>query len=180
MPHTIIFPETDDCWDSENDRFVSLKEQTLVIEHSLISVSKWESIWKKPFLSNSEDRTIEEWISYIKCMTLNNVTDDIYLRIDEKVLKEILDYIEDPMTATKVYNLVPQNNKKQEVITSEVIYYSIFSFGIPKEVEKWHFNRLVTLLDVFAAKNDTRKMSSYEAAAYQHSINESRRKRKHK
>ena len=177
MPKKIIFPAIDDAWDSVNNRFIAFKEQTLIIEHSLISISKWESIWKKPFLSDSGNRTIEEWISYVKCMTLNNVTEDVYLRIDEKVLKEILDYIDDPMSATKVYDLMPQKGGKQETITSEVVYYSIFSFGIPKEVEKWHFNRLVQLLKVFSAKSDTRKMSSYEAASYQHALNESRRKK---
>ena len=175
MPHTIVFPATDDMWDSEKECFVSMKEQSLVIEHSLISLSKWERIWKKPFLS-TEDKTMEQWISYIECMTLNPVNKSVYTRIDLRVMNEILKYIEDPMTATTFSNL-KEHEGKREIITSEIIYYYLFKFGIPKEVEKWHLNTLMTLIHVFSIKDgEQQKMSKEEAAMYQRQVNESRRK----
>lgn len=177
MPLKLVFPETNDLWDEENSRFISQKEQTLVLEHSLKSVSKWEQKWKKPFLSTSE-KTPEEWLSYIKCMTLNNVNDVVYNRITQKEFKEIFDYIGDPMTATTITDHTGNTGKK-EIITSEILYYNMFSYGIPIELEKWHLNTLITLIHVFSIKNGgSKKMSRAEAAAYQRSINESRRGRR--
>ena len=178
MPMKIVFPATDDLWDEEHSRFVSLKEQTLVLEHSLKSVSKWEQKWKKPFLSEGE-KTAEEWLSYVKCMTINNVNDQIYDRLTTKDFSDIFAYIGDPMTATTFSNYQPGSNTRQEVITSEIIYYNMFSYGIPIELEKWHLNTLIALIRVFSIKGgNDKKMSRAEAAAFQRSINERRSKRR--
>lgn len=175
MPKKIVFPATDDLWDEAHSRFVSQKEQTLVLEHSLKSVSKWEQIWKKPFLSETL-KTPEEWLSYIKCMTLNNVDESIYNRISTKTFSEILQYIEDPMTATTFSNHEQNTGGKREIITSEILYYNMFSYGIPIELEKWHLNTLIALIRVFSIKGGgDKKMSRAEAAMYQRSLNESRR-----
>lgn len=174
MPKTIVIPAVEDLWDEAKGEFVSIKEQTLVIEHSLVSVSKWEAKWKKPFLSsNGEDKTAEELLDYIRCMTINKVDPRIYDVLSYDVIKEIDEYIGDPMTATTFTDLGPKGNR--EIITSEIIYYQMLSFGIPYEFEKWHLNRLVALIRVFAIKNGgQKKMSRSEAAAYQRSLNEQR------
>lgn len=173
MPMKIVFPATDDLWDNEHSRFISQKEQTLVLEHSLKSVSKWEQKWEKPFLIEG-DKTPEEWLSYVKCMTINNVNDNIYNRLSQKDFSDIFEYIAAPMTATKISN-VSNNNARKEIVTSEVIYYQMFTNGIPIELEKWHLNTLITLIQVFSVKNGgSKKMSRAEAAAYQRSLNESR------
>ena len=173
MPKKIVFPASEDLWDESTGRFVTVKEQILVIEHSLISLSKWEQKWKKPFLSD-EEKTPEQWIDYVRCMTINQVDDSVYSRITTTVMQEILDYIGDPMTATTFTDLNPGSGKR-EVVTSEIIYYNMFSFGIPKELDKWHLNRLIALIRVFSIKSGgSKKMSRAEAAMYQRSINESR------
>ena len=176
MPLKITIPANDDLWDPDNNKFISFKEQTLVLEHSLLSLSKWERITKKSFLFNvtSKKITPEEWLLYIKCMTINQVNDIVYSLLSSDQYKEIFDYINDPMTATTINDNRP-NKGRREIVTSEVIYYRMISYGIPIELEKWHLNNLMTLISVFAIKGGgEKKMSRAEAAAYQRSINESR------
>ena len=178
MPMKLVFPGGD-LWDEAKGEFVETKEQTLSLEHSLISLSKWERKWKKPFLT-TDSKTTEEWLDYIKCMTLNPVPDSVYGRITAKDMNDILAYIEDPMTAT-TFSDSSQQAGRREIITSEIIYYNMFSFGIPKEVEKWHLNTLIALIRVFAIKNGgEKKMSRAEAAMYQRSLNERRRAKGHR
>lgn len=173
MPLKIVIPATNDFWDAENEQFINMKEQVLHLEHSLISLSKWERKIKKPFLS-TENKTAEEWLYYVKCMTLNQVNDLVYNFITPEMMEEILDYIGDPMTAT-TFSDFSKSNPKSEIVTSEIIYYNMFSFGIPIELEKWHLNSLIALIKVFSIKSGgTKKMSKSEAAAFQRSINESR------
>lgn len=178
MPKKIVIPATDDFYDPSNNCFITMKEQTLNLEHSLISLSKWERKIKKPFLS-TEDKTAEEWLFYIKCMTLNPVNELAYNRITSDMFKEIMDYISDPMTAT-TFGMLKETPGKREVITSELIYYYMFSYGIPIELEKWHLNTLMALIRVFSIKNGNQpKMSASEAGLYQRELNEMRRA-KHK
>ena len=181
MPKTIIIPASDDLWDPVTNTFRSIKEQKLVLEHSLISLSKWERITKKPFLQSAEKKTLtsEEWLLYIKCMTLNNVNDEVYNLITLDMFKEIMDYINDPMTATTIRDF-SKSKGKREIVTSEIIYYNMISYGIPIELEKWHLNNLTTLISVFSIKGgNQKKMSTAEANAYQHSINKARRGKRH-
>lgn len=179
MPMKLTIPAKDDLWDEANSRFISMKEQTLVLEHSLVSLSKWERKWKKPFLS-TEDKTAEEWLDYFRCMTINQVNELVYLFLTNDDIQKIIDYIGDPMTATTITD-VSQSNVKKEIVTSELIYYNMISYGIPIEMEKWHLNSLITLIRVFAIKNGwSKKMSESEAALFQRQLNDSRIAGKHR
>ena len=145
---TIDPPE---LWDEEKQEFIIIKGQTLQLEHSLVSISKWESKWHKPFLSKNE-KTPEETIHYIKCMTLTqNVNPDLYNYLSQDNFKEINDYIDNPMTATTFSKKSP-GKPNREQITSELIYYWMIALNIPVEFQKWHLNRLLTLVEVCNVK----------------------------
>ena len=133
-------------------RFVKVKSTTLNLEHSLVSISKWESKWHKPFLAKGT-KTNEETLDYIKCMTLTqNVDPNVYKCLTADNINDISDYIEDPYTATTI-NEHGNKPKKKEVFTSEVIYYMMIAYNIPVEFQKWHLNRLITLIRVCEIKN---------------------------
>lgn len=153
------------------------KEQTLQLEHSLVSLSKWESKWCKPFLSK-DNKTIEETIDYIKCMTITqNVDPDIYNYLTLSNLKEIDNYIDAPMTAT-TFNNNSQNNNSREIITSELIYYWMITLGIPMECQKWHLNRLLTLVRICNIKNSPpKKKSAKQLTSEYAALNAARRKK---
>lgn len=146
-------------FDPQTSEFKSLPAQQLQLEHSLISLSKWESIWKKSFLS-SRDMTVEQLLSYIKCMTINKVADEsVYTRLTEQNVSAIRAYIEDSMTATTV----PKDPRKSRmrVITSEQIYGWMVMFGIPFDpCEKWHLNRLMMLIEVCGIQQNPQKKRS--------------------
>ena len=176
----ITIPEIEsEFWDETKQEFVykkAMKEQTLQLEHSLVSLSKWESKWHKPFLSTKE-KTDDETIDYIKCMTLTqNVKPEVYEYLTPDAIKAIGDYINDPMTATTILD----NNKDQinnETITSELIYYWMIAFKIPFECQKWHLNKLITLIKVCAIKNSPpKKMSKSAIASRNAALNEARKK----
>lgn len=162
-----------------NEFFYSkpIKEQTLQLEHSLVSISKWESKWCKSFLSRA-DKTNEETIDYIKCMTLTqNVDPIVYENLSSENIKQINEYIDAPMTATVISNrnLRKRNN---EVVTSELIYYWMIALNIPFECQKWHLNRLLALIQVCDAKNQPpKKTSRRELTSRYASINAANRKR---
>lgn len=162
-------------YDDNINEFISSKEQTLQLEHSLVSISKWESKWKKPFLSK-EEKTIEETIDYVKCMTTTqNVSDEVYKYITNENLIDVQKYLEDDMTATTFSN--NQSGSNREIITSELIYYWMISMNIPFECQKWHLNRLLTLINVCSIKNrPAKKLSGKDLAKRNAEINESRRK----
>lgn len=151
------------------------KEQTLTLEHSLVSLSKWESKHCKPFLSKKEF-TDEETIEYIKCMTLTqNVNPDVYENIPRNIAKQIKDYINSPMTAT-VITEEKSNKGGREIVTSELIYYWMFKFGINKECEKWHLNRLLTLIRIYLIKEQPpKKRSKSEIMRRNAALNAARR-----
>ena len=171
----IVIPETEQ-WDEVNQEFITSNRQILRLEHSLVSLSKWESKWKKPFLSNKE-KTYEETIDYIKCMTLTqNVNDTVYNLLDKDNIEKINKYIGDPMTAT---TFKEDSNKKggREIITSELIYYWMISLNIPFECQKWHLNRLLTLIKVCGIKNQPpKKMSKKDVMSRNAALNAARRK----
>ena len=163
-------------WDEEKEEFVPPKEQTLQLEHSLVSLSKWEAKWKKPFLSN-KDKTYEEVVDYIKCMTLTkNVDPTVYDYLDKRNVDDIIKYIHDPMTATTSTERGPKRISR-EIITSEVIYYWMIAFNIPPEYQKWHLNRLMMLIRVCSEKNNPpKKMSRAETMRRNAALNAARRK----
>lgn len=173
---TITIPATEK-FDEVRDEFVYSKEQTLQLEHSLLSISKWESKWCKPFLNTRQDKTFEETIDYIKCMTLNkNVSDDVYGCLTQENIKAINEYIGAPMTATTFHddNHIKRNS---EQITSELVYYWMIALNIPFECQKWHINRLLTLVQVCNIKNQPpKKMGKREIMSRNAALNAARRK----
>ena len=175
---TITIPGQE-FWDEKKEEFIQTKGVTIQLEHSLISLSKWESKWHKPFLGR-DDRTDEETLDYIRCMTITpNVDPKVYELIDNKAVDEISEYIKDSMTATWFSNRNGEETKK-EVITSEIIYYAMIINGIPFECQKWHLNRLLTLIQVCNEKNKPqKKRSTKEIAREQAAINAARRKALH-
>jgi hypothetical protein len=172
----IIIPSTE-LWDEYKQEFVTTKEQTLLLEHSLVSLSKWESKWCKPFITKDR-KTIEETIDYIRCMTLTqNVDPDVYNYITNDNIEKVNEYIEAPMTATW-FSEEKRSKASSEQITSELVYFWMFTFRIPKDCEKWHFNRLMTLIRIFSAKNQPdKKMSKRDIMNQNRALNEARRKR---
>ena len=165
-----------EAWDETKQEFISTKEQTLELEHSLVSISKWESKWCKPFASSN--KTKEETIDYVRCMTLNrNVDPNVYQFLSNSNIKQINSYIEAPMTATW-FNEKQTGKKNSEQVTSELIYYYMVAFNIPFECEKWHINRLMTLIRICDIKNrPAKKMGKREIMSQNAALNAARRKR---
>lgn len=164
-----------EMFDERTEMFITSKEYTLNLEHSLLSISKWESKYCKPFF-NDKNKTTNEFIDYIKCMTLNkNIPDIVYSCLTRNNFKDITNYINHPMTATTI-----KETKKfsRDIITSEVIYYWMVSFNIPFECEKWHINRLLMLIKVCNAMNNTKNSSRPDMLA-RHKLNQSRRAKAH-
>ena len=159
-------------YDEVRDLFIPGIVTELKLEHSLLSLSKWESIWKVPFLGNRE-RTAEQSLSYIECMTIGRVNPLAYSHLTPEHAQKVADYINDPMTATTFRDNGPGS---REIVTSELIYYWMATFSIPFECEKWHLNRLMTLIRVCGEKNkDPKKMSRAEIARQNRSLNAARR-----
>lgn len=172
----IKIPISPEGWDEKKQEFVEPKFQVLQLEHSLVSLSKWESKWCKPFLSK-RDKTNEETLDYIKCMTLTqNVKPETYNRLTNDHVKQIYEYINAPMTAT---TFVEDKRTKgsNEQTTAELIYYWMIALNIPLECQKWHLNRLLTLIRVCNIKNQPpKKMSRKEILSRNKALNEARRK----
>lgn len=168
-------------YDEETNEFTYSKDVTLQLEHSLISVSLWESKWHKPFLHKDEDRTLEQTIDYVRCMTINkNVDPSVYLRLSNDDMKAITDYIDNPMTATTFNNQQNKGPMNREIVTAEIIYYWMVALQIPFECEKWHLNRLITLIEVCNIKNTPpKKMGKGDIARQNHALNKARHARKH-
>lgn len=148
-----------ELWDSKKQEFIYTKEVEICLEHSLVSLSKWESKWHKPFLTDKE-HTKEETIDYIRCMTTTqNVDPTCYNYLSNDNIEEIKKYIEDPMTATWFNKTNDESSPKRnsEQITSELIYYWMIAEQIPVEFQKWHLNRLLTLIKVCNIKNQSPK-----------------------
>ena len=174
-----------DMFNEETETFITIKPTTLSLEHSLIAISKWESKYHKPFLKE-EEKTPEELKYYIECMTITpNVDPNIYKTMPSWQVEEILNYIKDPMTATWFGDDGKKSSGrgvKEEIITSELIYYWMVALQIPAEYEKWHINRLLTLIQVCNVKNapnDNKKMSKNEISRNYDAINAARRAKLH-
>ncbi len=165
-----------ELWDERKQEFVTTKEQTLQLEHSLVSLSKWESKWCKPFLTKQE-KTFEETLDYIKCMTTTqNVDPEVYNHLTNENIEEINKYIEAPMTAT-YFSDDKTAKSSREQITAELIYYWMIALNIPFECQKWHLNRLLTLIKVCNIKNQPpKKRSRKEIMSRNAALNAARRK----
>lgn len=156
----ITLPE-EELFNSDTNTIYTVPKVELKLEHSLVSVSKWESKWHKPFLSDREDKTQDEIIDYIRCMIVGSDSVDKLtlqrLSNNREAVNKIFEYIKDPMTATTISKNA--SNKKREIITAEIIYYDMIALQIPIELEKWHLNKLLTLIQVCSIKNSPDKGS---------------------
>ena len=167
-----------ELWDEVNEEYVYIDKQTLQLEHSLVSISKWESKWHKPFLSEKQ-KTRSEILDYIRCMTITqNVNPNVYLGFTNVLIDKVNKYIEDPMTATTFRE--DKKRSSREIITSELIYYWMVAYGIPFECQKWHLNRLLTLIRICGIKNqEPKKMSKKDIMGKNAAINAMRRSKMH-
>lgn len=166
-----------ELYNSETNEFLYIPETKLRLEHSLISLSKWESKWKKPFLDKDYQLSHEESIDYIRCMTITpNVDPIVYFGLDNNAVNYVTNYIDDPMTATWFSDDKKKKAKpSREKITSELIYYWMIAYQIPSQYEKWHLNRLLTLIRICEVKNEApKKRSAKEIAAENRLLNEQR------
>ncbi len=173
---TITVPATE-SYDPITNTFFTTKEQTLTLEHSLLSISKWESKWEKPFFDKNVKKTIDESRDYIRCMTITqNVDPDVYYALTEDMYRKIIAYMEKPMTATFFSDTGKSPSRK--IITSEVIYYYMAALQIPFTCEKWHINRLMTLIRVCNEENKPpKKMSKRDIMSQNTALNAARRAR---
>lgn len=151
-----------ELWDEANSRFITIEKETVIsLEHSLVSISKWEAKHKKIFLSN-EKLNAEEVIDYIRCMTLTqNVNPYVYYALSDENINAVKEYLDDPMTATIFHDRQNASTSyRNKRTSSEEIYYMMFINNIPVEFQKWHLNRLLALLKVFAVNNTPEKKRS--------------------
>jgi hypothetical protein len=167
--------EEQELFDERSSVFIPVPKTVLELEHSLLSLGKWESKWKKPYLSKGK-KTVEETVDYIRCMTINQkaVNYAVYLALGNAEFRLIADYVSDPMTATTFR----KDNRKpsREILTAELIYHSMVVYGIPFECQKWHLNRLLTLIQVCDIKSaPPKKMGRKEMLSQRQALNNSRR-----
>lgn len=176
---TIVIPKQEVYNHRTNEFTETTKDYVLKLEHSLISISKWETIYKKPYLS-AKEKTPAEVIDYIKCMTINSdVPDEVYSLLTNADMQKIVNYINDPASATVIHDYRKNRRKANtDEPTSEVIYYWMISNNIPVEVcEKWRLNRLLKLIEVCNVKGNPVQMSKQEILAMNAKLNAERCKR---
>lgn len=183
---TITIPKSPriEMWDPVKEEFVYTepieKDIKLTLEHSLVSISKWESKWKKAFLKKS-NKSAEEMIDYIRCMTIEkNIPEHVYNHIPKDEVLKIKDYIDDKMSATVINTnkFTDDNRHRKDVVTSELIYYWMISNEIPFECERWHLNRLLTLIQVCSSKNSpSKKLDKRKLMKRNSALNASRKAR---
>jgi hypothetical protein len=164
-----------ESYDEEKEEFVVAESATVCLEHSLVSLSKWESKYEKPFLGTQE-KTTEETLDYVRMMIVGpELPPEIFAKLIQEFLEPVYKYIDAKMSATWFSEHGQKPNR--EIITAEVIYYWMFSYGIPIEFESRHLNQLIALIRVFQAKNaPEQKMSAAEQARMQRDINNQRKK----
>jgi hypothetical protein len=179
-----------EVWDNDREEFVIIPAGHLCLEHSLISLSKWEAKHEKPFLVDDPAKTAEELLDYVRCMTVNKgVKSETYLGLTKADYEKINAYVGAPMTATTFSDTRNRGNgnkqvsygkRRQQIVTSEVIYYDMIAFNIPFECEKWHINRLLTLIRVCSIKSQPdKKMKGKDLARNNRSLNAARRAQHH-
>lgn len=171
----LVIPE-EEGWDEQAEKFVILPRVELDLEHSLVSVSKWESLYEKPFLSPG-DKTPQEIFGYLKAMVITPNTDlDVLHRCPQKSIDEIQHYIDSRQSATTFSQIQERRGPAGETITSELIYYWMVAAQIPWEAQYWHLNRLLTLIRIASIKNSKpKKMSKHEIAMRNRELNAQRR-----
>ncbi len=173
----LVIPQQE-LWNEYTQEFVYTKPQVLQLEHSLVSISKWEAKWHKSFISSTV-KSHEEEIDYVRCMTITqNVDPNVYNYLTRDNLNAVNKYIEAPMSATYVFEDGNQQ-KGTEKITSELIYYWMIAFGIPFDpCQKWHLNRLLMLIKVCSVKNRSpKKRMSHDKLQNRARLNAERKRR---
>jgi len=162
-------------FDDEKQEFVELGGVELQLEHSLVSLSKWESEFEKPFLGKTE-KTADEALAYIRCMLLTkNPPEDFPHNLSKENMEAINEYVDRKMTATWFSEIKPET-RTSEIITSELIYYWMTVFNIPWEAQHWHLNRLFTLIRIANLKQGKpKKMSKAEIMQRNRELNAQRR-----
>lgn len=169
-------------WDSRVERFRYVDPQIVKLEHSLISVSKWEAEWKKPYFPSDQAKGIFghlEEISYIDCMTIGPIRPNVAIALLSEHATTLHAYINGSFTASSVTPKVQSSNPyaRKPTVTSELIYYWMIRYNIPFECERWHLSRLLALISICHAKdsdNKDNKMSAAEAAKYRRDLNAKR------
>lgn len=179
MLHLLI-PDQD-FWDPIKEKFISVKGAHVELEHSLYSVSKWESKWHVPFHDERKQKTLEQNIDYVRCMCVTpDINPTVFNYLTEQNVKDISDYIGDSATATWFNDSARKKTAKREIITAEIIYYWMTIYNIPESYQTWHLNKLMTLLRVCAEKNNTdSKKSTGNLAAQRRALNAARKKKYH-
>ena len=165
-----------ELYNSATNEFITTKGQTITIEHSLVSLSKWESKYHKSWLSKFPE-TYQEFLDYVICMTLTqNVDPNVYNFLTKENVQDIMNYIKEPMTATTIRER-PGKGSSHQIITAELIYYWMIFYGIPVEFQKWHLNRLMMLIRVCGEMEDPKKkkMGPMDLAMRNSSLNNARR-----
>ena len=167
-------------FNEQTNEFTYSKGQTITIEHSLASISKWEAKWKKPFYDKEHEKSYEESIDYVRCMTITqNVNPEVYNGITPHLFQQINDYMDNPMTATWFGDDGRKKRPSKEIVTSELIYYWMVALNIPFECQKWHINRLFTLIRICNEKNDPKKLSKNDIRRRNRDLNARRRAAMH-
>ena len=180
----IIDVEEQEFYDGRKEMFFRTKPITVRMEHSLISIAKWEAVWKKPYLATPSATQgvfgLAEEQHYIQCMIIGSVPDHIPGVLLQNHLEKIRTYINDPQSATTIHRR-GGNLPSRQIVTVELIYYWMIKFAIPFECQRWHFNRLLMLIDVCSIKDSggkAGKLSAMETANYNQQLNKLRREAK--
>lgn len=166
-----------ELWDKDKREFFTIKKEVkIALEHSLVSISKWEAKWHKPFLVAKPEKTLEETISYIECMSLTkNIDPRVFYAIPASEIERVQKYINDPQTARKPPEHTQERRK--ETIYSETVYYWMIEYNIPSEYRKWNLNRLLSLIDYIGRKKaPAKKMSASQKYKHYAQLNEARKK----
>ena len=170
-----------ECWNPIEERFVTIKGCEVELEHSLYSISKWESKWHIPFHDDRKEKTAEQNIDYVRCMCLTkNVDPNVFNYLTTENAKAISEYIGDKATATWFNDAGQKRGGKKEIITAEIIYYWMSAYNLPESYQYWHLNKLMTLLRVCAEKNKPekdKKIPKSGMAAQRQALNAARRKK---
>lgn len=167
--------EGDEVFNEETAEFSTVDDAVVYLEHSLISLSKWEAKYQEPFLS-STDKTHEQIMDYIQFMIFSpGESSEIVSGLSKKNIEEIQAYIDSPQSAT-TFGEMPDRKSRGEVITSELIYYWLVAYNIPFECQSWHLNRLLALIRICNIKNGKqKKMSRNEIAQRNRDLNAKRK-----
>lgn len=170
-----------ELFDATTEEFIYTEDQVVELEHCLLSISRWESKWKKPFIETfagkKKKMTIKEVQSYIQCMCMSDADLNFVYCLTTEQTTQIFEYISDVKSATTIHQEGPQNPRGNEILTSELIYYYMAQVPLPFEIcERWHLSRLMKTLEIAGIKSQPeKKMSSRAWGSKQAELNKIRR-----